>query len=327
MKFSELASSLKEGLSPVYLVEGEEVYFRDHAVRLIRAACGITQPSLNDVRYEGETLKGDKLLSFLSDLSALPFFDERRLVRACEWHPTEKEWEPFEAYVKSPSPTTVLVIVNGGKKAGCAELRRKKGIVFVDCAKESEEVLQRWLFGVMRKRGLTSDGEAVSLMVRYCNLDCARMAKECDKLAVLLGEGGKVTKSAVEEYVAKDAEYKIYELTQAASRKNAAAFMEILYDMKEKGFDEYAVLSALLSHYRTLFEVSSMKGSNAEIAKALGMKSAYPVQINRETARRLGAERVQALYASLYELSCGAKSGIYAKEGALFAAVAKIFFG
>ena len=61
MKFVQLAKSLKEGLAPVYLIEGEEAYFRDHAVAAVRAACGIANPMLNDVRYEGETLKGEAL--------------------------------------------------------------------------------------------------------------------------------------------------------------------------------------------------------------------------------------------------------------------------
>jgi len=52
MKFTELAKSLKEGLSPVYLVEGEEVYFRDHAVEAIRKRCEISQPVFNDARVE-----------------------------------------------------------------------------------------------------------------------------------------------------------------------------------------------------------------------------------------------------------------------------------
>lgn len=328
MKFTELAKSLQSGLQLVYLIEGEEAHFRDHAVKSIRKACAITQPALNDVRYEGETLKGERLSAFVSDLNTLPFFDERRLVRACEFYPTEKEWEnALSEYVKYPSPTTVLVIVNGGKKANTADLKKKKGITYVDCSRESEETLSRWLFSVMRTRGLKADGDALTLMVRYCNLDAARMVKETDKLAVILGEGGRVTRQTVEEHVAKDIEYKIYELTQAASRRNFAAFSEILHDMMDKGYDEHAALSALTSHYRTLYEVMNMRGSDAEIAKALGQKSGYGIQKNRETAQRLGKERVQELYESLYELSCGARSGVYTKSGALYAAIAKIFFG
>ncbi len=326
MKFIQLAKSLEEGLDPIYLIDGEETYFRDHAVKSIAAACNITRPTLNDVRVEGETLKGDRLVSFRADLSVLPFFDERRLVRVYDFYPTEKEWEILNLYAEKPCESTVLLIVNSGKKAGAADLRKKKGITLVDCSRESEETLTRWLFGMLRRKGLSSDGDALSLMVRYCNLDAARMAKECEKLLLLLGEGGRVTRAVVEEHIAKDTEYKIYELTQAASRKNGNVFCEILHDLLEKGFDEYAVLSALTSHYRTLCELAGMRLSDAEAAKVLGVKP-YSVQKNREIVSRLGAARVKELYEQLYALSCGAKNGKYSAKGALFSATAKIFFG
>ncbi|MDE7296859.1 MAG: DNA polymerase III subunit delta [Clostridia bacterium] len=326
MKFTELAKSLKEGLSPVYLIEGEEAYFRDHAVDAIRKACAITQPVFNETRYEGERVKDD-FSAFIAALNVLPFFDEKRLVRAYGLYPTEKEWDKFlKPYTENPCPTTVLLIVNDGKRANTADLRRKKGVTFVDCSRESEETLSRWLFSLMRGRGLSADSDAVSLMVRYCASNAARMRSETEKLAVLLGEGGRVTRAVIEEQVAKDAEYKIYELTQAAARGDGAAFFEIMEDMLTKGYDEHAVLAFLTSHYRTLFEVSETRGSDEAVAKALGIKQAYAVKKNRETISRLGKERVRDLYFRLYELSCGAKSGVYSKTGALSAAVGKIFF-
>lgn len=326
MKFVQLAKSLKEGLAPVYVVEGEETYFRDHAVESIRAACAISNPMLNDARYEGETLKGEGIAALVRALGTLPFLDGRRLVRACEFYPTEREWETYlKAYCADPCPTTVFVIVNSGKKANTANLSRKGGVVYVDCSREDEETLARWVFGVARRRGLQMDADAAQLLVRYCAQDAARMKLETEKLAYVLGENGTVTRAAVEEYVAKDVEYKIYELTQAASRRSFAQFAQILSDMLAKGSDEYAVLAALTSHFRTLCEVSASDRSDAELAKILGSKP-FAVQKNRETASRLGSARVRALYERLYALSSGAKGGVYAKTGALFSAIAEIFF-
>ena len=327
MKFVQLAKSLKEGISPVYLIEGDEVYFRDNAVSAIRAACKINNPMLNDARYEGETLKGEGLSALVRALGTLPFLDNMRLVRACEFYPTEKEWEMYlKKYCANPCPSTVFLIVNSTKKANGAQLSKKSGVTYVDCSREDEETLSRWLFGVSRKMGIQMDADAAQLMVRYCARDAARMRMETEKLAYVLGENATVTRAAVEEYVAKDIEYKIYELTQAASRRNFAQFSEILADMLGKGSDEYSVLAALISHFRTLCEVSMSSGSDAETSKILGVKP-YAVQKNRELVSRLGAERVRVMYEKLYALSSGAKSGIYGKTGALDDAVAQIFFG
>ncbi len=327
MKFIQLAKSLQEKLESIYLIEGEETYFREHAVKSIREVCALQQPMLNDVREEGENLKGDRLVAFRDGLYALPFLDERRLVRAYDFYPTEREWESvLKLYAEKPCSSTVLVIVNGGGKANAADLKKKKGVTFVDCSRADEETLSKWLFTLMRREGLVPGSDAVSLMVRYCALDAARMKKETEKLKLLLGQGGKVTRELVEEQVERDAEYKIYELTQAASRGNFTAFSEILSDLMKKGYDENAALASLSSHFKTLTEISHMNGTDAEIGSALGLKP-YAVQKNRELVRRLGSERTERLYRELYELSCDMRSGLKTKSAALYAAIAKIFFG
>ncbi len=326
MKFTQLAKSLQEEISPVYLIEGEEVYFRDHAAKSIRKACALAQPSLNDVRFEGDGLKGEKFISFRDDLYAAPFFDERRIVRLYEFYPAERDFAILEKYLERPCASTVLIIVNAGKKANAVDLKRKKGIVYVDCGREDEETLSRWLYGVMRRAGLSVDADAAGMMVSYCALNAARMKSETEKLALLLGKDGRVTRAVVEEYVAKDTEYKIYELTQAASRGSYAVFTEIAFELLEKGLDENALLSSLASHFRTLYECASMRGTDAEVAAALNMKP-YPVKKNREIVSRMGKERVGQYYRELFSLSCGAKSGKYAKDDAFVLAMAKIFFG
>lgn len=326
MKFVELSKSLKEKIQPIYLIEGEEAYFRDHAVSSIREACQILQPLLNDSREEGENLKGERAVAFRDSLYALPFLDERRLVRVYDFYPTEREWENvFKAYAEKPCETTVLLFVNGGKKAGAADLKKKKGVTFVDCAHADEETLSKWLFTLMRRSGLNVDSDAAGMMVAYCACDAARMKQETNKLKLLLGEGGKVDRKIIEEHIERDAEYKIYELTQAASRGNFTAFSEILNDLMRKGFDESAALSALTSHFKTLTEISKMRGTDAEIGETLKIKP-YAVQKNRELCRRLGEERVKKFYLRLYELGCNMRSGSCTRSGALTAAIAKIFF-
>ena len=326
MKFVQLAKSLQEQLCPVYLIEGEETYFSEHAVESIRAACHLSQPLLNDVREEGENLKGDKLISFRDGLYTLPFLDERRLVRVYNFFPTEKEWESiFKSYVQNPCPTTVLVIVNSGKKANTADLKKKSGVTLVDCSRADEETLTKWLFSLMRREGLNADTDAVGMMVRFCAMNAARIRSETEKLKLMLGAGGRVTRAVIEEHIERDAEYKIYELTQAASRGDFTQFSEILNDLLKKGFDENAAISSLMSHYKTLTQIAEMSGSDAEIADVLGIKP-YAVLKNRELLRRMGKEKAKSYYLGLYELSCGLRSGLYTKTGALTAAISKIFF-
>lgn len=325
MKFTEFKKSLDGGVAPVYLLEGEEAYFHASAEKTLRERC-VQQPSLNDVRLEGESLKGDALASFRDSLYVYPFLSEKRLVRVYGLYPTEREYETYLArYFADPCPTTVLLIVNAQKKSGAADLKKKPNVTYVDCSRADEDTVCRWITGTTRRAGVKTEGDAALALAQFCSCDMARVSRETEKLMLLVGAGGTVTRAIVEENVYRSAEYKIYEMTQAASRRSFAAFSEILGDLIEKGFDETAALGALASHFRTLYDVSAMSGSDAEIAKALGIKP-YAVQKNRETAARFGKERVEAFYLRMYELSCASKSGQMSKESALKEAVAKIFF-
>lgn len=324
MKYLEFNKKIGEGIFPVYLIEGEESYFRDKAVDSIRSAC-ISEPSLNDDRVEGENLKGEKLTAFRDSLYTLPFLSEKRMVRVYEFYPTEREAAILLPYFEKPCPSTVLLIVNSKKKGG-ADLKRKKGVTYVDCARESEEIVGKWLYGTLRRANVSADMDAVQKMVRYCGSDCARMYREIEKLKLLLGEGGRLTSEAVEEYVNKDIDYKIYEMTAAAARKNYSVFTEIAQELMGKGYDELALLAFLTGYYKTLCDVGECRGSDAEIAEKLDMKP-YAVQKNREQLTRTGLARARELYTKLYLLSSGAKSGEYQKDGALFVAIAELFFG
>lgn len=187
-------------------------------------------------------------------------------------------------------------------------------------------MLAKWLMGTARRAGVSFEGDAVSLMIRYTNFDAARMNLEVKKLALLYGEGAKISRAAVEEHVAKDVEYRAYELSQAASSGNKNGFFTILHDLMEKGFDENDALSVLVSHFRSLAEIAGMGGSDEAIGKALGLHP-YAVKKNREVLSRLGKDRARSLYLRLYTLSADMRSGLFTKSGALEGAIAEIFFG
>ncbi len=325
MKFTELKKSLDGGIAPVYYLEGEETYFHASAEKMLRERC-VQQPTLNDVRIEGDSLKGDALASFRDSLYVYPFLSEKRLVRVYGFYPTEKEYETYlSRYFADPCPTTILLIVNAQKKSGTADWKKKPNVTYVDCSRADEETVCRWIYLTMKRAGVKAEGDAALALAQFCSCSMARISRETEKLILLVGQGGTLTREIVEQNVSRDADYKIYEMTQAASRRSFAAFTEILNDLIEKGFDEIAALGALASHFRTLYDVSAMSGSDAEIGKALGIKP-YAVQKNRETAARFGKERVKEFYIRLYELSCASKSGLMTKESALKEAIAKIFF-
>ena len=102
--------------------------------------------------------------------------------------------------------------------------------------------------------------------------------------------------------------------------------MHILNELMTKGFNELSLLSSLASYFRGLYELSLMKGSDKEIALALGMKE-YAVKKNREQSSKFKTNELLKIYDNIYQAISGVKCGDYTPQSALKTITAHLFFG
>lgn len=327
MKYVDFKKFTEEnGARSVYLFEGEEAYFREGGVAFLLKRF-VSDPTLDYASFDSSFLKGDKS-AIVAACSSYPFLSEKRLVRVSEWYPTEKEYDKYlKPIEENPSPNVILVIVNAAKqKTGTVKLSSKKGITVVDCAKGDEQTVVKWIYLTLRRAGIAADAASCGKIAEYCVYDMSRISKETEKL-ILYCEGiGKTSLDdrIVEEIVYPDAQYKIYELSNAFAAKNGEKFERIAADLFTKGYDETALLSALASYFRSLYETSRAAGTEKEIAQTLGMNE-YAVKKTRRQAIDLGRERVYDCYQGLFAAICGIKSGLLTPAAAFKKTKAALF--
>ncbi len=319
----------ENGAQPIYLFEGEEVYFREKGEQLLKSRF-LQEPTLDYASFDGGALKGDKLKTLADALNCFPFVSEKRVVRVSEFYPTDKD---FDFYLKSlfdnPPKDSILLIVNSGKgKAGTAALAKQPNVTFVDCARSDEETIKKWIYVTCKRAGLYADGVTCGKLAAYCVYDMARIAQETDKLLGYCAATGqtRLTDETVEALVYPDAEYKIYELANALARKNYSAYMRAVKDLSTRGFNETSLLSSLASYFKGLYEVSLCKGGDKEIAAALGIKE-YAARKNREQAAKFEKGELLSLYNAVYGAISAIKCGELAPASAFKAVTAKLFFG
>lgn len=330
MKYVEFKKFTDEnGAQPIYLFEGEEAYFREKGEAMLKARF-LQEPTLDFISFDGNALKGDKITALVEALNCFPFVSEKRVVRVSEFYPTEKEYETYLKDVFENPPTDgLLLIVNAEKnKTGTAPLAKKKNVTHVDCGKSDEETIKKWIYLTCKKAGVQADGVTCGRLASYCNLDMSRIAKETEKLLVYCEAEGlsRLTDETVDALVYPDAEYKIYELTNALARKNYSAFIKILHELSLKGYNEILLLSTLASYFKGLFEASQTRGSDAEVATALGVKE-YVVKKNREQAKKFQDGQLFAVYESVYNAISDVKCGKITADSALKSVTARLFFG
>lgn len=329
MKYVDFKKFTDEnGAQPVYLFEGEEVYFLSGGVDLLLKRF-VAEKSLDYTAFDGAAIKNDRG-AFLSACAAYPFISEKRLVKVSEWYPTEKEYDAtLKGIVENPSPAVILAIVNQAKtKSGAVKLSAKKGITVVDCAKSDEQTILKWIYLTLKRAGVPTDAATCSKIAEYCVFDMARISNETEKLiAYAKGVGAEsLTDEMVEKIVYPDSSYKIYELSNALAAKNAAKFEKIAAELFTKGFDEMSLLSSLNSYFRNLYETSNAKGSEKNIAAALGMNE-YAVKKTRKQAIEMGREKVFFCYDYLFSTLGKIKSGRLTAPAAFKEAKAKLLLG
>lgn len=324
MEYVQLKDDIKNGARPIYLLEGNDAYFRMHAEEQIKAAFS-ELPELNFTSYDGADIKGNAYTAFTAALQVFPFMAEKRIIKVTEFYPAESEYERYLKPIFEDFPSsTILIIVNSQGKKG-VDLKRKKMVTYVNCNKADEDTVTRWAYITMKRAGITSSVEACGAIAAYCLSDMSRVAKEVEKLIEWASESKTVTKADVDELVYKDADYRIYEMTNCVARRDYASFAAISQDLLSKGLDENALIASLASYFKNLLYISSCGDRDADIASALKITE-WGVKKSREQARAIGKERLKSLFCGAYSLASALKSGEMTPVGAFEVAAAKVFF-
>ena len=322
MEYTELKQSISEGAKSVYLLEGDDAYFRMKGEEQIKSAFS-EMPELNFTSFDGETLKGSGISALVSAVKNYPFMAEKRIVKVSEFYPTESEYENYlKPLFENFPPSAILIIVNSGAKKG-VDLKRKHAVTFVNCGKVDVEAVAKWIYITLRKAGVNTSTACCELIAEYCLCNMARVSVEVQKLIDYKKEG-TLTREEIDELVFKDADYRIYELTNAAANRNFTKFCEVADELQKKAGDEVFLLNGLFNYFKNLLTVISSGESNAQLSTLLKTKE-FAVKKSREQAERIGQKRLEDwvgyVYSAISDMKCGRltpQSALQTVQNAIF---------
>lgn len=323
MKFTELKNDIKEGAKSIYLLEGDDAYFRMKGEEMIKSAF-VQMPELNFSSFDGETLKGGAIASLSSALECFPFMSEKRAVKVTSFYPSETDYEKYlKKIFENFPPDSILLIVNSEGKKG-VDLKRKFRVTYVDCNRADVETVTKWAYLTFRRAAINASAEVCGAIAEYCLCNMSRVALEVEKL-IDYKKSGTLTREDVDELVFKDADYRIYEMTNAVSRRDFGKFIEIQSELCRKNGDETNLLSGLFSYFKNLLTILVSRGGDAELAKLLKMKE-YGVKKSREQARSIGEASLKKYVEIIYSALSEIKSGLCVPQSALQNVNNRIFF-
>ena len=259
MTYEEIIKDIKAGkISPVYCLMGDEPYYIDRLEMLI-----------TDKVMPKENRDFDMDLLYGADVDAVrvadscqqyPMMGEKRLVVVREFQQMKSSQDALAAYVKKPSPTTVLVIChkNGNldKRKSLGKNIDKAGVVF-ESKRVYENSLPSFIQNYLKASGKVIEPKAVQMLVEHVGADLMRMSSELDKLQIAMPEGeNRVSAALVEAQTGMSKEFNNFELISALAQKNKPQAAKIVkyFGSNPRSFALPATLSQLFTFFSDLMQ-------------------------------------------------------------------------
>ena len=278
IKPHEFFTQIEKGpLSPAYLLAGEEGYFIDRALARIvgRALSGAPRDFNYDVFY-GKESRGDEVAA---QAQSLPMMADARVVVLKEADKL-RDFAPVAAYLKDPSPSTVLVLTaenaDRGKERTLTQAVSGSG-VSVHFYHPFESELPRWIRTLAGESGYTVEEDAASYLVDVLGGNLALIEAELNKVFNFLGDRKKVRYEDVKESVGEFGLPLVFDLIDAAAYKRPGEAVEVLGRLLKDGEQPLMLLGVMAGHWRKLIAAREMKEngeSDEKLAKAFNLNFA-----------------------------------------------------
>ncbi len=312
----DLDRDIKDGkLYPVYLFYGENDFLiREYEDRLASAALaggGIFGDLLCEVFYGGD----DAITDIINAAMTIPMGGAKKviIVRAAERF-KEKEVQAVVAYAQDPSPRTVMIVTARGIGRGkgpsgiaAPPVDRLSDLIKLVAvavfAKAREVDIREWVIRRLETEGKEIDHEALDAIIDFIGQDLSAIAMEVEKIAIFLGEEKRATLSAVEEILPYLRVHTVFELTDALSRGDPAASVEMLREVIGEGADPTQILSTIRWHFMRLWSLKMMVDHDADEARmSRELKiPAFRLGEYASQARRIPHEVFRAVFGVFYK--------------------------
>src|SRR5438552_1720319 len=246
LSYDALLRSLKPGATPdpVYYFHGDEDVLKDEAVRALVEL--VVDPSARDFNLDRRSAADLDPGAFHSLVNTPPMLAPRRVVvlRGLEdLKKTSKARQEVLRYLAAPSPTTLLVLVQGAGTPPDPELARGATTVAVEPLPPARVL--KWMAHQARQLRLRLEPDAAELLAAAVGNDLGALAQELGKLSAL-AIGRSATRDDVAALVGVRQGETLQDFVDAALERRAAAAARLVEPVLEQaGMNGVRMLSAL----------------------------------------------------------------------------------
>lgn len=259
----QLSGHLKKGLSPVYLITGDEPLLSEESSDLLRQHLQQQGFSEREVLHVDGSFSWEYLLECAN---ALSLFAEKKIIelRLGSSKLNKKSSEILREYLNNPAPDNILFIIadkldGTAKKSAWFKAIDSTGVIVEVWPVEADQ-LPNWIRQRAAQIELKLDDEAIQLLCDRIEGNLLAAKQELSKLSLLF-PNQVVTADDVINAVSDSSRYDIYGLTEAALQGQASRCCKILQVLRQDGTEPPVVLWALSKELRSLAAIQQAQNN------------------------------------------------------------------
>jgi DNA polymerase III subunit delta len=291
---TELDRSLREGLRPLYLLLGPEIYLRRVAAQTITETA-LSRTLLREFNESAFSLLSDSVQAAIAAAEQLPMMSDTRVVRIRDFaRLREADEDILIRYLNNPSPTTVMIFI-----ADDLDKRKKSSKVLLDTCtvvefsplKDAEA--KAWAKSRLKELKVSTDDQVLSDLIRLVGTDVQTLANELEKLASAAAGANRITLDLIDELIGRSRELSNFELADHLMAGNRKKALETLHRLLEDGAEPVMLVGLIAGNYHRLALGKHLlaRGGREEVFRNISLppfkRDSYISTLQRSTAGKI----------------------------------------
>jgi len=250
-----LLSALKKKnpLDPIYYIYGDDPYLIREIVEQLKS---YIQPAFKDFNFHQVTAgeaQGDQIASLAKQL---PVMDKQTMILVRNANQLAAgHWKQLVPYLEDPSPTTCLVFL-APESTSPLDSRMKAGKLIksnmIACLKPYENKIPDWIRERVRQNNLQMSPNGVSRLIDLLGADLTGLNNAIERLSLYIGGQGEITVEIIDEVIAADKKYNVFDLSGLVGRKDLENALKTLHGLMGAGHAPLGLLALLARAFRQL---------------------------------------------------------------------------
>lgn len=273
MKTWEDWQSLIQGgkIPPVVVLCGEEHALIEEALQEIRKR--VLNPAVRDFNYDRLTGSDVSVRQVISTANMLPMMCERRLVEVKEAESVSAEDNEWDVYLKSPSPTTVLVLLFGqlDQRSKIFKTFDKSADVYQFAALKDPQAVS-YVQAYARRLNLQIEREAAQGLVAEVGCNLLLLQQAVIKLQLV--SKSTITTQDIGDHIASTRLEDAFKLASAIATADRQEAIRLLLGLQEDREQPIRLVGLLAWQLRQIVKARALLdqgASSIEIGKSLAV--------------------------------------------------------